>query len=86
MAAGYPILGTQVIQVDPDRLRSTFGHGDLEAFRKPAGKGFDDDIARYHGWKIGRPASHFHTLCFLFRQVCPDFRAEALEGLQFINP
>ncbi|MNQ35403.1 hypothetical protein D3C85_488880 [compost metagenome] len=86
MAANDPVLGAQVIQVHPQRRLLPFGHGVHIGARQLAGKCSNHHIGGFGRLPLGWPLAHFDVVLPLLRSVDVDFRAQALERSQVIDP
>ena len=89
MAAGHPVLGTEVVEIDPAGFFRVLCQSRQVIFGQLAGKGFDDDIGdvcRRNIRKILCPVPDddlAYGLCGAFRV---EFRAHRLKTLQIVDP
>ncbi|MOA36585.1 hypothetical protein D3C78_1581150 [compost metagenome] len=86
MAADHPVLGTQVVEVHPQRRLVPFDHGVHIGARQLTGKGSNHHIGGFGRLPLGGPLAHFDVVLPLPRSMDVDFRAQALERSQVIDP
>ncbi len=75
MAAAHPVLGAQILQIDPHRLRLPRRHGRDPGLRQVAGEGLDHHVRHAIG-QVGRrkgiqPVAHLDAATRL-RRPAPD--------------
>ena len=86
MAFGDPVLGAQVLEIDPRRPRFAFSHRGDEAFRDVAPEGFDDDVAGGDFGKASRPLPDLDARQFLDRRRWVGRRTERPESVWIVDP
>ncbi|MNG86632.1 hypothetical protein D3C79_454150 [compost metagenome] len=86
MATLHPVLGTQVLEVEPERRLRTGAHG-LDIRRgQLAGERADHHIGRRHRQPRCRPVAHIHTVLPLLRRRGIGARAHGRESVEVIHP
>ncbi|MNR25843.1 hypothetical protein D3C85_1430130 [compost metagenome] len=86
VTADHPVLGTQVVEVHPQRSLFPFDHGIHIGARQLAGECSNHHIGGFSPLPLGWPLAHFDALLPLLCSVDVDWRTQALERSQIIDP
>ncbi|MCY1425803.1 hypothetical protein D9M71_416010 [compost metagenome] len=86
MAAGYPVFGAQVLQVQPARLVQPGGHGFQVLGGQLAGERLDHHIGHLHGLPVLAPVANLHTQLPLAFGLGIGLRAQRREYRRLVHP
>jgi len=86
VAAGDPVFGAEIIEVEPQRWRFPCGHAVHVVGGQLTGEGGDDYVGRLGVQPFARPLTHLDALLPLLHNIDIDLRTEALERAQIIHP
>ncbi|MCY1505343.1 hypothetical protein D9M68_395550 [compost metagenome] len=86
MAAGHPVLGAEVFQVQPARRVRPCSHGFQVLGRQLAGERLDHHIRHVHGLPVLAPVADFHAQLPLGFSLRIGLRTEWREYRRFIYP
>ena len=86
MAADDPVLGTEVLEVQPENPSATGGHRIDVGRRQITGERLDDDIGRLGIAPGLRPQANLDAMLPLLRRLGAGTGTEARKGFQVIDP